>query len=286
MRADLGVATIAIVEWRTKGDPMIHRSKTHLLLPLLALSVALATAGPVQAGPDVSLQINLGSRPHWENVRGTSVREIRRSDRSDYDVFRYGRNYYAYNHVNGNWYMSRRDRGRYRLIDDRQVPRELRRVPRDHWRNYPTAWEDRGYDRGRDDGYGRGRDDGYDRGYQGSGNTSATFQVTFGSAPRWSNISGSRVQVIPYSERPNYDVFRYGGSYYVYNNDLWYSSTRESGQFTRIDDRSVPNELTSVPREHWRHYPPAWGNNGGNPASNGNGRGRGNNDGPRRGRGN
>jgi hypothetical protein len=179
--------------------------------------------------------------------------------------------------------MSRRDRGQYRLIDDRQVPRELRRIPRDHWRNYPTAWENRGYDgdrRGYDRGYDGDRS-GYDRGYQGSGNTSATFQVSFGSAPRWSSISGSRVQVIPYSERPNYDVFRYEGTYYVYNNDLWYSSARESGQFTRIDVRSVPSELTSVPREHWRNYPPAWGNNGGNPASNGNGRGRGN-----RGRGN
>jgi hypothetical protein len=252
---------------------MIHRSKTHLLLPLLALSVALATAGPVKADTDVSLQINLGSRPHWDSVRGTSVREIRRSDRSDYDVFRYGRNYYAYNHENGRWYMSRRDRGRYRLIDDRQVPRELRRIPRDHWRNYPTAWEDRGYD-------------GRDRGYQVSGGSGATFQVTFGSAPRWTNVSGSRVEVIPYAQRPNYDVFRYGGTYYVYNNNVWYSSTRESGQFTRMDDRSVPSELNAVPREHWRNYPPAWGNNGGNPASNGNGRGRGNNDGPRRGRGN
>lgn len=265
---------------------MIIRPKNmHLLLPALALSVALVAASSAQAqhrrysgssGPAISLQINFGSQPHWVGVRGTSVREIRRSDRdrSDYDMFRYGRHFYAYNHENGRWYMSRRYQGRFVLIDDRAVPRELRRIPRDHWRNYPAAWDNGGY-------HGSDRDyRGSDRDYRGSdgyqGGTSATFQVTFGSRPRWSGISGSRVEVIPYSDRPNYDVFRFDDTYYAYNNSQWYSSTRESGQFARIDDRYVPSELSSVPREHWRNYPPAWGNNGGNPASNGNGNGRGN----------
>jgi hypothetical protein len=233
---------------------IFHSKRMYLLLPLLALSVAVSTASPAQAsGTDVSLQINFGSRPHWESVRGTNVQVIRLRDRSDYDMFHYGRFYYAYNNENGRWYMSRRYSGRFALIDDRSVPRQLRRISRDHWRNYPTAWEDRGYD-----------------GSQRPGGTSSTFQVTFGSAPHWSPISGTRVEVIPYSERPDYDVFRYGGSYYVYSDNRWYMSTRESGQFTFVEDRAVPSELSTVPREHWRNYPPAWGKNGGN---NGNGPG-------------
>ena len=61
-------------------------------------------------------------------------------DRPDYDMFRYGGNYYAYN--NNQWYRSRRDRGEFRAIDERLVPRQFTMVPREHWRNYPTAWTD------------------------------------------------------------------------------------------------------------------------------------------------
>jgi len=248
------------------------------LIPLLALSVTLVAASAAQAqdrqssGPAVSLQINFGTAPHWSNVRGTRVREVRQNERSNYDVFRYGRYFFAYNNKNDRWYMSRRYNGRYTLVENRSVPRELRRIPRDHWRNYPSSWEDRRSQ----GGYDRGSQDGYDGGYQGSNSSSTTFQVTFGSAPRWGGISGSRVEMVYGDRRPSYDVFRFGGSYYVYNDNQWYSSSRESGQFTRMDERSIPTELTQVPRENWRNYPPAWGTNGGNPSSNGNGNGRGN----------
>jgi len=152
---------------------MIIRPKMHLLLPMLALSANLAMVAPVNAqgrqydqqygrsqGGDVSLQINFGNRPHWVGVPGTQVREIRQGDRTDYDIFQYGRGYYAYNNDNGRWYMSRRARGQFRLIDDRYVPSELRRIPRNHWRNYPTAWEGRNY--------------------RGSRGTSSSLRVSFG----------------------------------------------------------------------------------------------------------
>lgn len=212
---------------------MVRIRRMHLLLPVLALGLMLGTAMPASSATDVSLQINFGRTPRWETVRGTQVRMIRSGDRSDYDVFRYGSRYYAYNHMNGNWYVSRRYNGRYMLIDDRSVPRELRRVPRNRWRHYPAEWEG---------------------GYRG-GSGSSYFTVSFGSPPRWSWVRGTRVQVIPYSERPGYDVFRYDGTYYVYSNSVWYSSTRETGQFTRIEDRYVPDELYRVPRDQWRSYP-------------------------------
>jgi len=226
----------------------------HLLLPLLALGVTCALAASVQAevrqsqrsgGTALSLQINFGTTPRWVGVPGTSVREIRQNDRTDYDMFRYGRHYYAYNHHNNRWYISRRWRGQFSLIANHSVPRELRRIPRDHWRNYPTGWEDRDYRR--------------------SGGTSGSFQVTFGSAPRWTGISGTRVEVVSVAQRPDYDVFRYGGTYYAYNSNQWYSSSRETGKFTVIADRSVPSELSKVPREHWRNYPAGWGNENGTP---------------------
>jgi hypothetical protein len=226
---------------------MITRPRAHLLVPLLALSITFAVAASAQeqdrqyrrsSDTSASLRIDFGTQPRWEGVRGTQVRTIRQGDRTDYDMFRYGRNYYVYNNYNHRWYMSRRWRGQFTLISDRSVPRDLRRVPRNRWRNYPTAWEDRGY--------------------QGPGGNS--FMVSFGTRPRWSGISGTRVERIYGAERPGYDVFRYGGSYYAYNDNRWYMSANESGQFALIDDRSVPSEFSRVSRENWRHYPSQWDN--------------------------
>lgn len=223
--------------------------RRHLLVPLLALSMVLTAAAWVNAqdrgdqrsgGTSVSLQVNFGSRPHWVPVEGTRVQAIRQGDRTDYDMFRYGRYFYAYNHANDQWYRSRTWRGRFVWVDSRYLPSELRRVPRQHWRNYPASWEDRRH--------------------QGGG--SATLSITFQSRPHWTGVPGTRVEVIPAPERPAYDVFRYGGTYYAYDNDRWYSSNRESGNFIMIDERSVPSELTRVPREHWRHYPSAWQDQG------------------------
>jgi len=226
---------------------MIVRPKMHLLASMLALSVTVAMAAPANAqyrqhdrsqGTDLSLQINFGSTPHFVGIPGTPVREIRQGDRADYDMFQYGRSYYAYNNDNGRWYMSRRSRGQFRLIDDRYVPTELRRVPRNHWRNYPTAWEDRNY--------------------RGSRGTSSSLRVSYGSRPHWTGIRGTRVETVSVADRPDYDLFRYGNTYYAYDNNRWYSSDRESGDFMGIDERSVPSELSRVPRDQWRDYPTAW----------------------------
>jgi len=213
---------------------MILRSKMHHLVPMLALGITLAVAAPARAGSDVSLQINFGSTPHWVGVPGTSVREIRQGDRTDYDMFQYGRSYYAYNNANGRWYSSRRSRGRFYMIDDRSVPREMRRVPRNNWRNYPSAWDD-----------------------QRSNGSPATLMVTFGSTPHWMGVRGTRVET---AQRPDYDVFHYGNSYYAYNNNRWYTSSRGDGQFSAIEDRSVPTELSRVPRDQWHQYPASWQN--------------------------
>jgi len=218
------------------------RPKMHFVVPTLALIIAaVALLAPVPARAATSLQISFGSSPHWVGVNGTRVREIRPSDRSDYDMFQYAGAYYAYDSNDGRWYMSRRARGRYRMISDRDVPSDFRRVPRNHWRNYPSAWEDR-----RDDM----RSDG----------SAATLRVSFGSTPHWGSVGGTRVEVVPVAERPDYDVFLCGNSYYAYNSNHWYTSSRESGDFAMIQDRDVPTELSTVPRDQWRHYPTSWQN--------------------------
>jgi hypothetical protein len=138
-----------------------HR-KRHLLAPLLALSMTLATAASVHAqdrqysgGTSERLEINFGTQPYWVAVPGTRVRAISLRERTDYDMFRYDRYYYAYNHDNGRWYRSRNWRGQFLVIDDRYVPRDLSRVPRNRWRNYPAAWAN-----DRNQGSGRYQDQG------------------------------------------------------------------------------------------------------------------------------
>jgi hypothetical protein len=132
---------------------MSIRPKTHLLFPLLALSLTLAAAGSVQAqdrhysndaprvqdhDANMTFQVDFGGNPRWSGIRGTRVQEVRGTNRPQYDMFRYGGAYYVYN--DDRWYMSRRARGQFVAIDDRNVPRAFSQVSRDHWRN--TTWMD------------------------------------------------------------------------------------------------------------------------------------------------
>jgi len=110
-----------------------------------------------------------------------------------------------------------------------------------------TAQAQGGYDQGR-----------YDR--RSNSNVGGSIQITFGSQPRWVAVPGTRVREVRLAQAPDYDMFRYGGVYYVYSNDQWYMSRRPQGRFFLIDDSQVPRELYIIPRDHWRHYPPAWGN--------------------------
>lgn len=233
------------------------RHKIALLTPMLALGMTLMTTNVVHAQSGYgqrsnttvsgSLQVRFGTTPRWVDVSGTRVQEIRQEDRPDYDMFRYDNRYYAYN--NNRWYMSNQPDGSFDYMDSQSVPVELQKVPREHWRTYPSDWQDRDHgdwqDRNRN---GNGWDGG-----------SATMQVTFSNRPRWSQVPGTRVRELRQGRnRPDYDMFRYGNTYYVYSNGRWYASNQWNGSFSYIEFRQVPVELSRVPRDHWRNYPAEW----------------------------
>ena len=111
-----------------------------------------------------------------------------------------------------------------------------------------------------------------DRHDRGTSGTSASLQVTFGRTPHWTGVPGTRVKVIRQGERPDYDMFRYGGSYYVYDNQRWYTSRRMRGGFAPMDEHAVPGELSRVPREHWHNYPSGWSEQNNDPHRGMNGR--------------
>jgi len=92
---------------------------------------------------------------------------------------------------------------------------------------------------------------GYDNGYGYNSGSSFSITIDLGSHPHWRPVRGTRVYEI--NGPRSYDAFRYGGYYYVYDNDCWYRSHRTRGQFVRIDDRAVPREFARVSRDHWRN---------------------------------
>jgi hypothetical protein len=116
----------------------------NILLTVVVLSLT-AVSSHAQDAPhsgqtstSMTLRVSFGSTPHWTSIHGTHVQQIRERERPDYDIFRYGGHYYAYQH--GEWYMAYQTRGPYRWIDERAVPSALYRVPSEHWRAYPAGW--------------------------------------------------------------------------------------------------------------------------------------------------
>jgi len=79
------------------------------------------------------------------------------------------------------------------------------------------------------------------------GPTYLGFELDIRSAP-----PPPRVVVV---DEPDYDMFRYGETWYVCYDAYWYRSRSYSGPYAVIDVRSVPREVISVPQEHWRHHP-------------------------------
>jgi penicillin-binding protein 2A len=108
-----------------------------------------------------------------------------------------------------------------------------------------------------------------------------TLSVSFGSTPQWTYVPNTRVEQVAIAQRPSYDVFRYGGSYYAYSNDTWYRSSQQTGTYAMIAVQSVPSEIGNVPPANWRNYPANWrngdGNNGNHNGNGNNGNGNGNN---------
>jgi hypothetical protein len=65
-------------------------------------------------------------------------------------------------------------------------------------------------------------------------------------------IPGTRVY---YMSSSDYDLYRYGGSWYTYYDGGWYRAPRYNGPFMFISYQSVPRQIRYVPAEYrsWRN---------------------------------
>ena len=84
-------------------------------------------------------------------------------------------------------------------------------------------------------------------------------RIVFRSEPRWRTVPGTRVYVVNRAyTNVGYDVFRFGNTYYLYNDGSWFAAPTWRGPFYLIDDGDVPVAFHRVPRSEWRSYPRGW----------------------------
>ena len=116
---------------------------TRLLLTLMAFTVLPVRASEVlrtrtSVAAPAPPRIAFRTSPHWVTIPGTTVYRVRDDERPNYDMLRYGSQYYIYD--GGYWYRSNRWSGPFVTLEERRVPVAFYQVPQTHWRNYPPGW--------------------------------------------------------------------------------------------------------------------------------------------------
>jgi hypothetical protein len=191
----------------------------------------------------------------WERVPGTQISIIRQDQRPVYDMFSFDSNYYVYD--KGFWYRSQQLNGPYISFEASTLPPEFHTVPRTSWLSYPSDWS-----------VSTSGSDNIAMGQAGTAGTIPTANVTvasdwaptvsFSTAPHWTAIPGTGIYQVRASERPKYDLFRYGANYYVYQNGGWYKASRTNGPYASITVDAVPPTFRSVRQNYWVTYPTGW----------------------------
>jgi hypothetical protein len=76
-------------------------------------------------------------------------------------------------------------------------------------------------------------------------------RIVFASAPRLVVVPGTAVYYV--SDDCDYDIFRYGGYWFVFHDGWWYRSGRHGGPYRVVETRYVPRMVAGVPSKYWRH---------------------------------
>jgi hypothetical protein len=67
-------------------------------------------------------------------------------------------------------------------------------------------------------------------------------------------VPGSTVYVVD-DRRFDYDYFRYGVYWYIYDDGWWYRARSYRGPYRAVEVRYVPRAIINVPARHWKHHP-------------------------------
>ncbi len=86
------------------------------------------------------------------------------------------------------------------------------------------------------------------------GNAPPPPVVVYRDVPHMVVVPGSTVYVVS-DDRCDYDFFRYGVYWYIWNDGYWYRARTYRGPFAVIEARYVPGRVWNVPAKHWKHHP-------------------------------
>lgn len=86
------------------------------------------------------------------------------------------------------------------------------------------------------------------------GNAPPPPAIVFREEPHLFVVPGSTVYVV--KDDCDYDVFRYGVYWYVFNEGNWYRARTHRGPYQTVSARYVPTAIVNVPPRYWRqpHY--------------------------------
>lgn len=202
--------------------------------------IAWITAGllTLAVGAGAASRVVVSGTPLLRTIPGTNVYRVRNDQ--NYDMFRFAGTWYVTN--DGSWYRSSSYRGPYVMVRDDAVPPEVMGVPAaSAWRS-GDAMSDRNDDRWRDE----------NRGFYPS--DLSPPEVHFRGRPHLMMVPGTRVMVVRDADA-DYDMFRFGRTWYVYDTNGWWRASTYRGPFRSVDERFVPGDILSVPASNWRNYP-------------------------------
>lgn len=83
--------------------------------------------------------------------------------------------------------------------------------------------------------------------------------ISIEAPPRFVLVTGTPVY---YAPSVSYNYFSYGGRYYLFHNELWFSSVYYNGPWTAIAFEYVPRPILTVPVEYYRRPPGHWKKHG------------------------
>jgi hypothetical protein len=76
--------------------------------------------------------------------------------------------------------------------------------------------------------------------------------VVFDQQPDVVFLPGNSVYVVQNSD---YDMFRYGSSWYLSYGGYWYRAPSYRGPYRVVRVQRIPQPVLSVPAERWKHHP-------------------------------
>jgi hypothetical protein len=181
------------------------------------------------------------TQPRMAMVPGTRVFYVRGD--TDRDLYRYGSNWYYVE--NGVWYVADSWRGPFFTMRWRDVPVTVRRVPANYRRNWTYAGAN-DYEENND------TDNGADTRAVVRIGSRGDFEID--TVPSMSIIPGTSVYFS--RDEADYDLYRYGSSWYLADNGDWYRADSWRGPFLRIRTSSVPRPVFTIPSGYRKTWAP------------------------------